>query len=166
MSSMSWIWRQQTQSSANRRFSESMSLIYKKNNNWLKAVPCGTQDKTGAHSDFVPLTTTLCCQEHQNESIQRTVLPFMPYPNSLLLISSWGGVSNTFSNSNIMFQPVHLYPSFYHNHWLPLPTEFHNCVFSWMLVAYLTRGCVFRDDPWCLNILCAQVTCREYMLKR
>ena len=80
-----------------------MSLIYRENNNGPKTVPCGTPDKTGAHLDFAPLITkcTLCCLEHKNEAIHRRVLPLMPYPNSLHLRSSWGGVSNVFLKSNI-----------------------------------------------------------------
>ena len=78
-----------------------MPLIYKENNNGPKTVPCGTADKTDAHLDFAPLITTLCCLEYKNESIDKRVLPLMPYLNSLHLRSSWGGVSNAFSKSNI-----------------------------------------------------------------
>ena len=57
-----------------------LPLIYKENNNGPKKVPCGKSDKTGAHLDFVQLTTTLCCLEHKNESIQRR--DFVPYATS------------------------------------------------------------------------------------
>ena len=137
--------------------SSIMSLIYNGNNNGPKTVPCGTQDKTGAHSDFAPLTTTLCCLEQKNDSVQRRV----SYQNSLHLRSSWGWVSNIPSKSKIN---VSTWPPL--SKILALPTDFHNCVFSWMRVAYRTRDCVFQGDPWCLNILCAQVICREYMLMR
>ena len=77
-----------------------MSFIYKENNSGPRTVPCGTPDKTGAHWDFDPLTTTLCCLLHRNESIHTDFFSLMPYPWSLHFRSSWGGVSNAFSKSN------------------------------------------------------------------
>ena len=83
VSSVLSIWRQQTQSSANKRISDSvptiMSFIYKENNSGPRTVPCGTPDKTDAHWDFAPLTTTFCCLLHRNESIHTKVFPLMPY---------------------------------------------------------------------------------------
>ena len=82
-----------------------MSFIYKENNSGPRTVPCGTPDKTGAHWDFAPLTTTLCCLLHRNESIRTKVFPLMPYPWSLHFRSSWGGVSKAFSKSNVSTWP-------------------------------------------------------------
>ena len=64
-----------------------------------------TPDKTYAHCDFAPLTTTLCCLLHRNESIYTKVFPLMPYPWSLHFRSS--SLATAFKNSNIGLQ--HLY---------------------------------------------------------
>ena len=61
----------------------------------------GTPDKTGAQSDFTPFTTTRCCLKQRKESIHFNVLPPIPQLNNLFLRSSWGGVSNAFSKSNM-----------------------------------------------------------------
>ena len=78
-----------------------MSFIYKANNSGPRTVPCSTPDKTGAHWDFAPLTTRLCCLLQRNESINTKVFPLMPYPWSLHFRGSWGGVSKAFSKYNI-----------------------------------------------------------------
>ena len=78
-----------------------MSFIYKENNSGPRTVPCGTQDKTGAHWDFTSLTTTLCCLLHRNESIHTKVFPLMPNPWGLHFRSSREGVWKAFSKSNI-----------------------------------------------------------------
>ena len=58
---MSLISRQKTQSSAKTLISESMSVeisfMYRENNNVTSTVPCGTPDKTGAHSEVSQFTT-------------------------------------------------------------------------------------------------------------
>ena len=53
------------------------------------------------YCEFAPLTTTLCCLLHRIESIHINVCPLMPYPWSLHFRSSWRGVSNAFSKSNM-----------------------------------------------------------------
>ena len=58
-----------------------MSFIYKENNSGPRTVPCGTPDKTGTHRDFAPLTTTLYCMLHRNESIHTKV--FFTYAISM-----------------------------------------------------------------------------------
>ena len=78
-----------------------MSFMYRENNKGPRTVPWGTPDKTGAQSDFTPFTTTRCCLKQRKESIHFNVLPPIPYLNNLLLRSSWGGVSNAFSKSNM-----------------------------------------------------------------
>ena len=75
--------------------------MYRENNKGPRTVPCGTPDKTGAQSDFTPFTTTRCCLKQRKESIHFNVLPPIPYLNNLILRSSWGGVSNAFSKSNM-----------------------------------------------------------------
>ena len=50
-----------------------MSFIYKENKSGPRTVPCDTPDKTGAHWNFAPLTTTLCCLLHRNESSYTSV---------------------------------------------------------------------------------------------
>ena len=75
-----------------------ISLIYNENNTGPRTVPWGTPDKTEAQSDFIPFTTTLCCLK---ESIHFRVFPPIPYPYSLNLSSSCGGVSKAFSKSKI-----------------------------------------------------------------
>ena len=85
--------------------SESMSvlisLIYNENNTGPRTVPWGTSDKTGAQSEFIPFTTTRCCLKQRKESIHFRVFPPVPYPYSLHLSSSCGGVLKTFSKSKI-----------------------------------------------------------------
>ena len=78
-----------------------MSFMYRENNEGPRTVPWGTPDKTGAQSDFTPFTTTRCCLKQRKESIHFNVLPPIPQLNNLLLRSSWGGVSNAFSKSNM-----------------------------------------------------------------
>ena len=75
--------------------------MYRENNKGPRTVPWGTPDKTGAQSDFTPFTTTRCCLKQRKESIHFNVLSPIPYLNNLLLRSSWGGVSNAFSKSNM-----------------------------------------------------------------
>ena len=82
--------------------------MYRENNKGPRTVPWGTPDKTGAQSDFTPFTTTRCCLKHRNESIHFNVLPLIPQLNNLLLRSSWGGVSNAFSKSNMNVSTCHL----------------------------------------------------------
>ena len=48
-------------------------LYTRKNNSGPRTMSCGTPDKTGAHWDFAPLTTTLCYLLHRNESIHTKV---------------------------------------------------------------------------------------------
>ena len=77
-----------------------MSFMYKENNKGPRTIPWGTPDKTGAQSDFTPFTTTRCCLK------QRRIYPFQclatdSIAKHLLLRSSWGGVSNAFSKSNM-----------------------------------------------------------------
>ena len=132
-------------------------------------MPCGTPDKTGAHLDFAPLITTLCFLEHKNESIHRRVLPLLPltpYPNSLHLRISWDGVSNAFSKSIINVSTCPPLSKVFAQLFITVTNWVSQPCFSCMHVAYLTRDCVFQGDLWCLSILCAQVTCREYMLMR
>ena len=61
---MSLISRYQTQSSAKSLISESMSVeisfMYRENNNGPRTAPCGTPDKTGAHSEVSRFTTARC----------------------------------------------------------------------------------------------------------
>ena len=78
-----------------------ISLIYNENNTGPRTVPWGTPDKTGAQSDFIPFTTTRCCLKQRKESIHFWVFPPIPYPYSLHLSSSCGGVSKASSKSKI-----------------------------------------------------------------
>ena len=123
-------------------------------------MPCGTPDKTGAHLDFAPLITTLCCLEHKNESIRRSFAPnAISKQFAFEKFMGWGieclfKVQYKCVNLSAFIQDFSLI--IYHRYQL----------FSWMHVGYLTRDCVFQGDPWCWSILCAQVTCREYMLMR
>ena len=99
------ISRWQTESLANSLISESMavviSLIYNENNTGPRTGLWGTPDKTGAKSDFITFTTTRCCLKQRNESIHFRVFPPLPYPYSLHLSSSCGGVSKAFSKFKI-----------------------------------------------------------------
>ena len=79
----------------------SLIYMYNKNNTCPRTVLWGTPDKTGALSDFIPFTTTRCCLKQRKESIHFRVFPPIPYPYSLHLSSSCGGVSKAFSKSNI-----------------------------------------------------------------
>ncbi len=47
-----------------------MSLIYSRNNNSPRTVPCGTSDFTGTGHDVVPSTTTVCVLLVSQLSIQ------------------------------------------------------------------------------------------------
>ena len=76
-----------------------ISLIYNENNTGPRTVPWGTPDKTGAQSDFIPFTTTRCVLKQRKESIHFRVFPPIPYPYSLHLSSSCGGVSKASSKS-------------------------------------------------------------------
>ena len=78
-----------------------MSFMYRDHKKGPRTVPWGTPDKTRTQSDFIPFTKTLCCLKQRKESIHFNVLPPVPWPYSLLLRSSWGGVSNAFSKSNM-----------------------------------------------------------------
>ena len=79
-----------------------MSVIDNENNNRPKTVPCGTPDKTGAHPDFEPLTTTLCCLEDKNECIHRTSFALYVISKQFALEKFMGrGIESTFSKSNI-----------------------------------------------------------------
>ena len=57
---------------------------------WPGTVPWGTPVKTGAQSDFIPFTTTLCCLKQRKESIYFSVFPQIPWSYSLHLSCSWG----------------------------------------------------------------------------
>ena len=75
--------------------------MQKENNKGPRTVPLGTPDKTGTQSEFTPFTITRCSLKHRKESIYFNILPPIPKLINLLLRSSWGGVSNAFSKSNM-----------------------------------------------------------------
>ena len=55
-----------------------ISFMYSENNNGPRTIPCGTPDKTGAHSEVSALTTARCVLLQRKESIHQSVFPPMP----------------------------------------------------------------------------------------
>ena len=43
---------------------------------------------------------------------------------------------------------------------------FRNYVISWMHVDYLTGVYIYQDEPWYLNMLCVQVTCKVHKSRK
>ena len=106
------------------------------------------------------LTTIFCYLEHKNESNQSRVLLTVPYPNSLHFGKFMRrGIECLFKTQYKRVNLSTLVQDFSSIIYYQL--SFTTVFLSWMHFAYPTRDCVFQGDPWCLNILCAHVTCRE-----
>lgn len=88
-SSLLLIFRYKIQSSAKSRTLEltfsGRSFMYSKNNKGPNTVPCGTSEVTFDQSDCSPPTTTLCKRAFRKFEIQVKVLPWIPYPKSLVV---------------------------------------------------------------------------------
>ena len=106
VSSMVSIWWKKTQSSANRQILFQQILFQPQCHLYTRKTTVDQEQCPAAHQTkqvpiFAPLTTTLCCLLHRNESIHSKDISLMPYPWSLHFTSSWGGLLKACSKSNM-----------------------------------------------------------------
>ena len=96
----------------------------------------GHQTKPGPNPILHRLQQLAVVCSTKKESIHFSVFPPMPQPNSLLLRSSCGGVSNAFSKSKM---------------------NVSTC---------LGEVYIHPDEPWCSSTLCVRVTCKVHKSMR
>ena len=124
------------------------------------ALPLRPLYSTRAQSDFTPFTTTHCFLKQRKESIHFNVLQSIPQLNNLLLRSSWGGVSNAFSKSNMNcvnlssivqdFNPIIYYPVV---SWVSQLCPFLNACCLSDRSLYSSRWAMISEHTMCLSYL-------------